>query len=221
MMLSDKQIIHYRQQGKILISNFTPKQLGSNSYDVRLGPYYWLPDPTSEKVGAILDPYDENDVRQYWTELVDARVTSKSYTLNKVVIPPMTTILGHTIERIGGVSEITTSMRTRSSVGRISVSGVKCAGVGDVGYTAHWTMEITNHTNRTVVLPVGMRITQVEFYFVGETLKKYDGKYGKTKLYQHIVEDSELAGFDPYDMLPKLYNDWDYCTDCKVIHASR
>jgi dCTP deaminase len=89
-------------------------------------------------------------------------------------------------------------MRARSSIGRSCLSVCKCAGVGDVGYIARWTMEITNHSHATIVLPVGMRVAQILFYEVGETLKTYHGKYGQQE-----------QPWSPYDMLPKLYNDRD------------
>ena len=60
-------------------------------------------------------------------------------------------------------------------------------------------MEISNHTQTTILAPVGFRICQLTFEYVGETLKEYRGKYGKVD--QH---------WTPEDMLPKPYFDWDY-----------
>jgi dCTP deaminase len=57
-------------------------------------------------------------------------------------------------------------------------------------------MEISNHTTCTIVLPVGLRICQIKFDYVGETLQEYHGKYGQDE-------------WSPYDMLPRLYRDWD------------
>jgi len=58
-------------------------------------------------------------------------------------------------------------------------------------------MEISNHSTCSIHIPVGLRICQIKFDFVGETLKEYRGKYG---------QESEWT---PFDMLPRLYNDWD------------
>ena len=71
--------------------------------------------------------------------------------------------------------------------------------VGDVGYISRWTMEISNHTQTTILVPVGFRICQLTFEYVGETLKEYRGKYGKAN-----------HQWTPEDMLPKPYFDWDY-----------
>ena len=58
---------------------------------------------------------------------------------------------------------------------------------------------ISNHTQTTIWVPVGFRICQLTFEFVGETLKEYHGKYGKAN-----------HEWTPEDMLPKPYFDWDY-----------
>src|SRR5260221_14631163 len=70
-------------------------------------------------------------------------------------------------------------MYSRSTVARSGLSVCRCAGVGDVGYISRWTMEISNHTQTTIWVPVGFRICQLTFEYVGETLKEYHGKYGR------------------------------------------
>lgn len=40
-LLSDKAILRYREQGKIVIHPFNPDNLGTSSYDVTLGPYFF------------------------------------------------------------------------------------------------------------------------------------------------------------------------------------
>jgi dCTP deaminase len=112
-------------------------------------------------------------------------------------IRPGDTILAHTEEVVGGTNGFTTSMRSRSSIGRSCLSVCKCAGVGDVGYISKWTMEITNHSHAMAILPVGLRVAQILFYEVGETLREYQGKYGSWR------------DWSPKDMLPKLYRDYD------------
>jgi dCTP deaminase len=58
-------------------------------------------------------------------------------------------------------------------------------------------MEISNHARSTIMLPVGIRICQIKFEYVGPTLREYHGKYGQARQWT------------PEDMLPKLYADWD------------
>jgi len=52
-------------------------------------------------------------------------------------------------------------------------------------------MEISNHTDVRIWLPVGMKICQFIFNDVGETLREYKGNYGQEE-------------WSPQDMLPKV-----------------
>jgi len=185
VLLSDKRITEERERGNVVIEPFDLRQLGTNSYDCRLGEWYFEP----RLYADVVDFTDEEQARAFWGEPIRAG--------GEIRIKPGTTILAHTQEVIGARNGITTQMHARSSIGRSGLSVCKCAGVGDVGYIARWTMEISNHTTCTVVLPVGLRVCQIKFDFVGETLREYHGKYGQ--------EDE----WNPYDMLPRLYRDWD------------
>jgi dCTP deaminase len=185
VLLSDKRILEEREQGNIVIEPFDLRQLGTNSYDCRLGEWYFQP----TKYLDVIDFTDEEEARAFWGEPLKAEGT--------IIVKPGTTILAHTLETIGGRNGITTQMHARSSIGRSGLSVCKCAGVGDVGYIARWTMEISNHTTCAIVLPVGIRVCQIKFDYVGETLQEYAGKYGQEEQWS------------PYDMLPRLYRDWD------------
>lgn len=185
MLLSDRRILAAMEAGDIVIDPFEPRQLGTNSYDVRLGAWYFEPNRNMQTVSFL----SEEQTRQFWGEPKQAA--------GIIAVRPGDTILAHTLEIVGGRNGFTTSMRARSSIGRSCMSVCKCAGVGDVGYIARWTMEITNHSHATIELPVGLRVAQILFYEVGETEKHYEGKYGQS------------AAWSPLDMLPRLYNDWD------------
>jgi dCTP deaminase len=184
LLLSDKRILEERENGNVVIEPFDMRQLGTNSYDCRLGEWYFEP----TKYADVINFTDEEQARAFWGEPLRAREV--------IHVKPGTTILAHTQEVIGARNGITTQMHARSSIGRSGLSVCKCAGVGDVGYVARWTMEISNHTTCTIVLPVGLRICQIKFDYVGETLQEYHGKYGQNE-------------WSPYDMLPRLYRDWD------------
>ena len=120
---------------------------------------------------AICKPsvsYRKTQTRKFWGEPIQST--------GVIPVRPGDTILAHTIEIVGGRNGFTTSMRARSSIGRSCMSVCKCAGVGDVGYIARWTMEITNHSHATIELPVGLRVAQILFYEVGETDIRYRGQ---------------------------------------------
>jgi dCTP deaminase len=185
MLLSDKRIVEEIQAGNIVVDPFDQRQLGTNSYDCRLGSWYFQPTKYSE----VVDFTNEDQALAFWGEPRRAE--------DQIIVKPQTTILAHTQEVVGARNGITTTMHARSSIGRSSLSVCKCAGVGDVGYISRWTMEISNHSTCSIAIPVGLRICQIKFDFVGETLREYHGKYG---------QETEWT---PYDMLPRLYRDWD------------
>ena len=164
-MLSDKEILYEMQQKNIVITPFDKRQLGTNSYDVRLGEFIARRGNSNQK---SMDVFNENDIKMYW-KIFKA--------VDLVLLFPNETVLGHTQEIIGGKNNIATKMNARNSLGRCGISVCKCAGFGDVGYINKWTMELTNHLDIAVALKVGMRIAQISFFKVGETLKQYLGKY--------------------------------------------
>jgi dCTP deaminase len=195
MLLSDKRILEEMERGNIIIEPFDMRQLGTNSYDCRLGEWYFQGDANI----AVMHLDNPDEIRCYWGEARTARN-------GKIAIRPGTTILAHTQEIIGGHNGYLAKMYSRSTVARSGLSVCRCAGVGDVGYVSRWTMEISNHTQTTIWVPVGFRICQLTFEYVGETLKEYRGKYGKPLAESH----KESGLWTPEDMLPKPYFDWDY-----------
>lgn len=186
MLLSDKRIVEELATGNIVIEPYERRQLGTNSYDVRLGEWYYVPNRNLTQVNF----FDEASAKAFWGEPIKAE---SGY----IVVREGDTILAHTQEVVGGRNGYTTSMRARSSIGRSALSVCKCAGMGDVGFISKWTMEISNHSQTAIVLPVGCRIAQICFYEVGETLEEYRGKYG------------QQPEWTPEDMIPRLYRDWD------------
>ena len=124
-----------------------------------------------------------------------------------ILIQPKETILAHTNEFIGGKKNITTMMKSRSSMGRSFINACKCAGWGDIGYINRWTLEITNFSNSYAIpLVVGRRIAQIVFLYTGETSRSYanEGKYQTNT----DLETLKL-NWSPEMMLPRLDRDKD------------
>jgi len=193
-MLSDIRVLQEMERGNIVIEPFDRASLGTNSYDVRLGEWYYATDRRPQSDWVWVDITDEALVRAYWGHPKQAVMGNDDR--RWLTIPAGATFLCHTQEIIGGRNGIASEMRARSSLGRSGISVCKCAGIGDVGYINRWTMEITNHSAATVVMPVGLRVAQIIFHEVGETTKQYTGKYGQVE-------------WEPADMLPKLWLDRD------------
>ena len=223
MVLSKPLIKKHLKAGNIVIDPFNEKNLSNTSYDVRLGKYFFRQSEMPHT--QAFNPFHEGAVKRLYSKVEEAIPVSKmSSGVNSyeglsgddlvILIAPSETILAHTIEFIGGrngvdgLPAVTAEMRARSSLGRVGISVCKDAGWGDIGYVNRWTMEITNFSSSIVVLPVGLRVAQIIFHTtepVGE-----EDIYSKGGKYQ---KDLDLEGlkekWSPYDMLPRLYKDWD------------
>jgi dCTP deaminase len=210
---SDKEILNGIHARDIVIDPFSMPNLGTSSYDVCLGEWYYREQRTGMSYYNI---WDEVAVRKVWGE---ALLANHFYDIDqpwpgipldsKVIwIDPGETILAHTEEFIGGKDHITTMMKARSSFGRNFIEICKCAGWGDVGYINRWTMEITNNSRYyQIPLIVGRRIAQIIFFETGDilNLKKDYSAEGK---YQSETDLAALRlSWQPDMMLPKLYND--------------
>jgi dCTP deaminase len=181
-MLSNKNILMHKAIGNIVIEPFYEELLGTNSYDVRLGEWY-----VRQRPGTLVLHYNEAYYGKrmwYSPELIPAE---------GLMIMPGETVLAHTEEYIGGQNCITSEMRAKSTLARFCVSVCKCAGLGDVGYTSRWTMEMSNGGNRPIIFQPGDRVAQILFHDVGQVMSSYgklSGRYGQGE-------------WTPEDMLPK------------------
>ena len=221
MILASESIKDKYLTGKIVIFPYNEKNLKSSSYDVTLGEYYYEEQKDSDL--KIYNLYDKDHVAKVWGKPKQAKrigdysnfsdvlihLTNNIKPTDKIILlPPNTTILAHTNEFIGGVKNITTMMKARSSLGRNFIAVCKCAGYGDIGYFNRWTMEITNNSNYyRIPLIVGRRIAQIVFM---KTTKNYDDYIELEGKYQVSKDLHKLAdNWSPEDMLPKMYNDWE------------
>lgn len=218
MALSDRLILEHIEKGNIIIDPFDERNLGTSSYDVALGMYFYREkDPQGNT--TVFNPYSENGVKCVWGntsyEATPAGKNVKKYGLEGMAetdlviwVNPGETILAHTIEFIGGRNILTSEMKARSSAGRSFIEVCKCAGWGDVGYINRWTMEITNNSRYyKIPLVVGRRIAQMVFYKTGPIRNKsFD--YSKTGKYQNTRNIDELKkNWHPKMMLPRMYLD--------------
>ena len=217
-LLSDRAILDQMEKGNIVISPFKQENLGTVSYDVSLGQWYYSEEDPVGGIG-IYSPYSEKDVRRVWGEpkkAVKASEYCQEYGIilpggvkpdDLVIwIPPGETFLCHTEEFIGGRNLITTLMKARSSIGRNFIEVCKCAGWGDVGYINRWTMEVTNNSKHyTIPLVAGRRVAQIAFFQVDPILGEdytVSGKYQTAPNLKAIK-----AAWKPEDMLPKMWKD--------------
>jgi dCTP deaminase len=168
MILSDKQILEARERGDIVITPFDPKCLGSNSYDVRLGKNmamyvtteeYW--DIETKSYRRVLDCKKYNPVYEF-------EIPEKGFILNPKVL-----YLGVTLEHTFTPFHVP-KFDGKSSTGRIGIFTHITAGIGDIGFKGHWTLEIT--CVEPVRIYAGMPIGQITFETSGECFNPYNAK---------------------------------------------
>ena len=156
MILSDKRIMEEMEKGTIKIVPYDRSFLGSNSYDVHLGP--------------VLATYREH--------ILDAK---KHNEIESFEIPEEGFVLYPHIFYLGVTAEYTEThehvpfLEGKSSTGRLGIDIHATAGKGDVGFCGNWTLEIS--VKQPVRIYKGMPIGQLIYFPVdGEIEVKYSQK---------------------------------------------
>ena len=136
--LSDKAIIRLMDEGEIIISPFNINNIGTSSYDVTLGEWYYREQELkNEWTSSIYNIYSEENVHRIWGNPIQALSHSyyQEHGINlenidpdeKIIfVNPGETILCHSVEFIGAREKATTMMKARSSMGRNFIEVCKC-----------------------------------------------------------------------------------------------
>ncbi len=151
MILSDAKIRDALDRGAIVIRPFRAACLGTNSYDVHLGPYLAV------YRGSALDARRPNPVREF-------RIPKDGY-----VLIPGELYLGVT-EEYTETHGFVPFLEGKSSVGRLGIDIHSTAGKGDEGFCNYWTLEMS------VKLPVrvyaGMPVGQLIYFEISGTVRR-------------------------------------------------
>ena len=222
MLLSRNDILQRMEEGTIIIDPFDERNLGNSSYDVTLGSYYYRevqPDYVMHRSNnPIYNMYDKKDVDRVWGGEHFKAKSLDSYNMqleniksdDKVIwLDPGESVLGHTQEFIGGLVNVNTEMKARSSMGRNFMTVCRCAGWGDVGYINRWTMEITNNSRfHRIPLVVGRRVAQITFSEVTEVTNDHSYEKKAGSKYQTETSLDELKKkWTPKQMIPRMWLD--------------
>jgi dCTP deaminase len=221
-VLSDKDIIDELNKS-VIIEPFNRDQVGPNSYDTTLGEFYYERNTSEDDMPAFYNPLNGKHVAKFWNVNLNASMNygaKKAKTITTqdeedlydlkigdkfIVIKSGHMILAHTNEFIGSRDNVTTMMKSRSTIGRGGLTICSCAGSGDVGFFNRYTYEIHNRNPIPVVLRVGDRIGQILFMRTGEVLTSYE----KRGQYQNTSDITELINnWTPLGMIPKCGVDY-------------
>jgi len=156
MILSDVKIREALRERRIVIRPFRPDCLGTNSYDVHLGPYLAVYED------AALDARADNRVKEF-------RIPPEGF-----VLIPGQLYLGVT-EEYTETHGYVPFLEGKSSVGRLGIDIHSTAGKGDEGFCNYWTLEMS------VKLPVrvyaGMPVGQLIYFEIsGRVQRSYSEK---------------------------------------------
>lgn len=161
-MLSGKKILKNVIENKgISIKPFNEKQLGPNSYNLRLHNKLMV------YKNDILDIKKENE-----TKLIEIPEDG-------MVLEPLKLYLGRTIEYTK-TDKYIPGLEGRSSIGRLGMFVHVSAGFGDVGYSGYWTLEI--FCLQPVKIYPGVEVCQIYYEPIQGDYEKYNSnKYQNNK----------------------------------------
>jgi dCTP deaminase len=158
MILSGKEI-ERRLHSDIEITPFNIKQLGPNSYNLRL----------------------HNELMLYDEPVLDMK---KDHHTKTIIIPeegfvlePGKLYLGRTMEHTR-TENLVPMLEGRSSIGRLGLFIHITAGFGDVGFTGYWTLEM--YCVQPIRIYPGVAICQIFYHTIEGDFERY-----KSNKYQH------------------------------------
>ena len=188
MILSKKTILEYYASGIIEINPFDSDQLNPNSYDVRLGQWFY----------AVTN---EGGERVYYGP--------KHFDVGaKVPLHYGVGILGMTVEYIATHGDLVAQLRAKSSTGREFWTVCQDAGLGDISYNNHWTAEFSSHLNGTTYITVGQRFGQIVFHATTPADEVYSGQYAQAEWPECMVPKKHRGNVKPWNDYRIMVNGW-------------
>lgn len=179
MILTGRQILEAKAQGRIRIDPWQEAQLNPNSYNLRLG----------------------EDLAVYTDHELDM---AKPNGIEFMKIPAEGLLLQPGKLYLGRTQEYTEThgmvpmLEGRSSVGRLGLFVHVTAGFGDIGFCGYWTLEIS--CIQPVRIYAGVAICQIFYHTVSGDFDSYEsGKYQRNSgiqpsmLWKDFLKDSDQA----------------------------
>lgn len=188
MVLSDRDIKKYIEEGNITVDPFDPALIQPSSLDLRLGARFLVFKKSN---------YDAVDVKQPTDDLMEEIYIDEGQAF---VLHPGEFALGSTLERLGLPPDVVAQLNGKSSLGRLGIIIHATAGFIDPGNNLNPTLELHNVGNLPVRLYPPMAIAQVVFtklnspaerpYGHPSRKSKYFGDDGPTasRMYENFLE---------------------------------
>jgi dCTP deaminase len=178
MVLSDRTIARYLEEGRIQIDPYDGSLLQPSSVDVRVDRFFRV-------FHNNRYPYIDVRVEQEdLTELVEVDDGTP------FVLHPGEFVLGSTLERIKLSDDLVARLDGKSSLGRLGLLIHSTAGFIDPGWDGHVTLELSNVAKLPITIYPGMKIGQISFMQMTEPAttpygssaigSKYKGQEGPT-----------------------------------------
>ncbi len=176
MILSDRMLKAAMLRGDIVIEPFDPQALGTNSYDVHLGPVLKTYTRINKQSGHDLF-VNEWGVDETARVVLDCKIEQPT---RDHVIPPAGYVLRPGMLYLGSTVEYTETKKHvpfvdgKSSIGRLGITIHCTAGKGDRNFSGYWTLEI--HVVEPVRVYANMPIGQLIYFETGDVDMPYDKK---------------------------------------------
>lgn len=183
MILSKQELERQITTGRIGITPLVPRFFTENGIDLHLSHNLFILAPEFD--GDVIDP--KEDVRHFFKPYT--MTTDGGYVLN-----PGTFVLGVTVEHTHVPNHVPI-MEGNSTNGRMGLETHICAGMGDKGFSGHWTVEM--RATRPIRIYPGMPVGQLVFFMVnGDGNEDYGAK---------AVNYNNEFSAAPWPVLPNLH----------------
>src|SRR4051812_44735428 len=199
MILSDRDILHALQEGRVRIDPMPDMQtqLGSVSIDFRLGTTFMVFEHSRH---SFIDPRRPQSIG-------DAMRTIEVAEDEPFIMQPGDFALASTIESLELPNDLLGRLEGRSSIARLGITVHSTAAVFEPGWIGTATMELSNLGRMPVALYPGMRICAFSFETVSSPVQtpyrdKRNNKYAgqQTPRASQLSEETSIG----VDVGPKV-----------------
>lgn len=154
--------------GAGLITPYNPYQVQPASYDVKLGKYFRVFNPSEIHGIDLADPETYKSISK------PVRIEKG----NPFVLHAGEFALGTTEEVVNLPANIAGRIEGKSSLGRLGLIVHATAGYLDPGFTGTVTLEMTNLQRIPITLRPGLEIAQLSFQYLEASCENpYEGRY--------------------------------------------